>query len=77
VRRRGVGYTAAESIWRQFPGPWEVRVIPANLPARVFWAKAIFCFLGKSLVPELVTKGEEIRYLFQFESKANPLDEPQ
>ncbi len=77
VRGKGVGYSVAKSIWQQFPGPWEVRVITANVPARQFWAKAISRFLGKTIEPELVTKGEETRYLFLFESEANPLDDPQ
>lgn len=72
VRGKGVGYTVAKSIWQQFPGPWEVRVITTNLPAQQFWARAISHFLGKAIEPELVTKGEETRYLFRFESEARP-----
>jgi predicted acetyltransferase len=72
VRGKGVGYNVARSIWQQFPGPWEVRVITTNVPAQQFWAKAISRFLGKAIEPELVTKGEETRYLFLFESEANP-----
>ena len=72
VRGKGIGYRVAKSIWQQFVGPWEVRVITTNVPAQQFWAKTISRFLGKAIEPELVTKGEETRYLFLFESEANP-----
>ena len=55
-----------------FPGTVGIRVITTNVPAQQFWAKAISRFLGKAIEPELVTKGEETRYLFLFESEANP-----
>jgi predicted acetyltransferase len=71
VRGKGVGCSVAKSIWQQFPGPWEVRVITTNVPAQQFWTKAISRFLGKRIEPELVTKGEETRYLFLFESEVN------
>jgi predicted acetyltransferase len=73
LRGKGIGYSVAKSIWQQFVGPWEVRVITTNVLAQQFWAKAISRFLGKAIEPELVTKGEETRYLFLFESEANPI----
>jgi predicted acetyltransferase len=76
-RRKGVGSNVAKILWQKFPGPWEVRVITTNVPAQQFWAKATSRFLGKAIEPELVTKGEETRYLFLFESEANPIDDPQ
>lgn len=39
ARGKGVGGIVAKSIWRQFPGPWEVRVMPKNVPAVSFWGK--------------------------------------
>lgn len=71
-RRKGVGDRVAQSIWRQFPGAWEVRVITANVPAQQFWANTISRFLGKTIRPELATNGNETRYLFLFASEANP-----
>jgi predicted acetyltransferase len=76
VRGKGVGYSVAKSLWQQFLGPWEVRVITSNVPARQFWTKAISRFLGSAIQPELVTQGKETRYLYRFESEANPLDDP-
>jgi predicted acetyltransferase len=76
-RGKGIGCSVAMSLWQQFPGPWEVRVITANVPAQQFWRKATARFLGKAIQPELVTKGEETRYLFWFKSEAGPLVDPQ
>ena len=69
VRRRGVGYLIAEQIWRRFPGAWEVRVMTTNAPAMGFWARAVCRFTTQDIKPMAVTKGEETRYLFNFESK--------
>jgi predicted acetyltransferase len=77
LRGKGIGYIVAKSIWQKFPGPWEIRVITTNVPAQQFWAKAASRFLGKAIEPELVIKGEESRYLFLFESVANPIDDTQ
>jgi predicted acetyltransferase len=46
-RGRGIGTEIAHRIWRQFPGPWEVRVMPANRSAHRFWQRAITRFKGK------------------------------
>jgi predicted acetyltransferase len=45
-RRRGVGATAARTIWRRFPGHWQVRVMEANRDACAFWQSAICSYLG-------------------------------
>ena len=74
VRRRGVGYLVAEQIWRRFPGPWEVRVMSTNAPAMAFWARAVCRFTRQDIKPMAVTKGEETRYLFNFESKVESSD---
>jgi predicted acetyltransferase len=76
MRGKGIGSSVAKIIWQQFLGPWEVRVITTNVPAQQFWAKAISRFLGKTIQPELVTRGKETRHLFLFESEANPLESP-
>lgn len=38
---KGVGKQAAHLAWQQFPGLWEVTVIPENTPALAFWRKTI------------------------------------
>ena len=70
ARRHGVGYLVAEQIWRRFPGPWEVRVLTTNAPAMAFWARAVCRFTRRDIKPMAVTKSEETRYLFNFESKS-------
>ena len=64
ARRRGLGSAIAEIVWRQFPGRWEVRVMPTNLPALGFWIKAVSRFTGETATPEIACRGDETRYLF-------------
>ena len=67
-RRRGTGYAVAAHIWRQFPGPWEVRVMPNNSRAFEFWKNSIARFLGRLVEPVRLERGDESRNLFLFES---------
>lgn len=38
---KGIGKQAAHLAWQQFPGHWEVTVIPENTPAWAFWRKSV------------------------------------
>lgn len=69
-RGRGVGYAGAANIWRQLPGPWEVRVMPDNLRALQFWRTSIAHFLDRPVEPVQIERGDESRTLFLFESPA-------
>lgn len=40
-RGRGVGQKVAQSLFDRFPGRWQVRQAPRNLPAQAFWRKII------------------------------------
>lgn len=40
-RRQGVGERAARAVFDRFPGTWEVRQRPENLPAIAFWRRVI------------------------------------
>lgn len=40
-RRSGLGRELAKFLWRQYPGPWLVRVYQRNLPAVPFWRSSI------------------------------------
>ena len=68
-RRHGIGTQAAHEVWRQFPGPWEVRVMEANVAAQHFWAAAISQFAGEAIQPVHIEKGGTCWILFSFESK--------
>lgn len=67
-RRRGIGTQVAYEIWKRFPGPWQVRVMQANVSARRFWEAAIRRFTGKTIRPVLMKKDGEGWYVFSFES---------
>jgi predicted acetyltransferase len=68
-RRRGVGTQTAHEIFRRFPGLWEVRVVPSNVPACHFWARAISSFTGEAIHPARVEKNTNLWELYSFESK--------
>jgi len=69
-RRRGVGTSIAHQVWRRLPGPWEVRVMDANVAAQHFWAHAISNFIGLPAVPTRVERDGEIWQIFSFESRS-------
>jgi predicted acetyltransferase len=69
-RRRGVGTRIAHQVWRRFPGPWEVRVMDANVAAQHFWAHAISSFTRLPAVPTRVEREGEIWQIFSFESRS-------
>jgi len=68
-RRRGIGSRAAHQVWRRFPGPWEVRVLAANVSARRFWAEAVSTFAGQAIQPVDLEKSGQRWTVFSFESK--------
>ena len=62
-RKRGIGAAVAREVWRRFPGPWEVRVLEGNRPARAFWASAVGAFTGsraEGVMTELQGKRWEV-----------------
>ena len=68
-RRRGLGTQIANQVWSRFPGQWEVRVMPSNVPARDFWAHAISKFTAETIHPVCIEKDGKSWTLFSFESK--------
>jgi predicted acetyltransferase len=73
-RMRGIGTHVAHEVWRRFPGPWVVRVMQSNNPARQFWERAITAFTGEPVNSSCVERNGKSWILFSFISKAN---EPQ
>lgn len=65
-RRLGIGTRVAHEVWRQFPGVWEVRVMPANVSAQRFWTQAISLFTGETILPVRVEKAGRSWNLFSF-----------
>jgi predicted acetyltransferase len=68
-RRSGIGTKVALTVWRRFPGLWEVRVMQANVSAQRFWAEAISTFAGTAIQPVRIEKGSECWNLYSFESR--------
>lgn len=65
-RRRGVGMEAACSLCRQFPGPWQVRVMRTNQTAHRFWQRAIAEFAGDAVSSTSTEKAGELWDVFRF-----------
>ena len=40
-RRAGIGTVAARAVFERFPGRWQVRQMPTNTAATIFWRRAI------------------------------------
>jgi predicted acetyltransferase len=72
-RRRGIGTQTAHEVFRHFPGVWEVRVMPSNVSASHFWARAISSFTGGAIHPARVKKDTKLWELYSFESKLGAL----
>jgi predicted acetyltransferase len=70
-RRQGIGTQIAQEVWKRFPGPWEVRVMESNVPAREFWARAISTFVGETIQPMRIEKDGGYWEFFAFESGPN------
>jgi len=69
-RRRRLGLAVAHDVWRRFPGRWEVRVMPANQGARLFWERAIREFAHEAKGPVAVEKDGTSWQLFTFDATA-------
>ena len=67
-RRRGIGVEVAKQVWRQFPGPWEVRVMESNRAGREFWERAIAQFVAVPVPPVRVERNGVDWMVFSFES---------
>jgi predicted acetyltransferase len=67
-RRRGIGTQVAREVWTRFSGPWEVRVMQANVSACRFWERAISIFAGEAIPPLRIEKDGKCWNLFAFES---------
>ena len=67
-RRRGVGMEIAQTLWRRFPGSWEVRVMEANHSAHLFWERAISAFVGETIPATPVEKDGRWWRVFSFDS---------
>ena len=67
-RRRGIGTQIANEVWRRFPGLWEIRVMPSNVPAHPFWERAISRFTGEKIDPVFAEKDGRQWAIYSFNS---------
>lgn len=56
VQHRGIGRLAAQQVWQNHPGVWEITVIPENQRALQFWRKSITATVNHNFVEEIKLK---------------------
>ena len=63
-RRAGIGREAVASIWRRFPGAWELQIHARNNTARQFWTSCLDDMADKSpIVREVDTRdGKRLQF---------------
>ncbi len=72
-RHRGVGLAAAQQLFTLFPGPWEVRVLPANRAAIRFWDRVISDWSAGRVPTKTLAAGNRMLRLFSFASPAKSM----
>ena len=65
-RRQGIGQTAAITLWKRFPGRWELQVMKGNRPAIRFWRNSIAAQAQVWHVDEIIAD-DGPRLFFHFE----------
>lgn len=71
-RRHGIGTRVAHEVWKLSPGPWQVRVMTSNTPARQFWSRAVSGFTGEAVHPARIEMDGLPWYVFSFKSEPTP-----
>lgn len=68
----GIAEQAAHQVWRTYPGPWELTVIPENIKALRFWRKAVGGFTRGNFTEEIILvdhdRYQPHRYLLSFDA---------
>jgi len=65
-RRMGIGRRAIASIWRRFPGSWELQVHARNAAARRFWTACIERLAHGAPEVRDIDAGDGRRFQFNF-----------
>jgi len=58
-RRKGVGRYVAYSLFKRFPGTWEIRQTAANQPAYTFWKQVISKYKQNNIYDEKFLQNEK------------------
>jgi predicted acetyltransferase len=69
MRQRGIGTQLAQTVWSMFPGAWQVRVMPSNQQAHVFWKSAIAKHAGAPIQPAALEIDGKSWHVFSFQSR--------
>jgi predicted acetyltransferase len=69
-RRMGIGRAAVISIWRQFPGEWELQVHLRNETARQFWKSCVEIVTDGSPTVRKIEADDGPRLQYNFRTRA-------
>ncbi len=64
-RKKGYGRSAAETLFKRFPGKWELAVVSSNKPAMRFWRGILHDHAGKP--PLEIVEKEQTLFVFNVE----------
>ena len=67
-QRQRFGTKVAHTVWGQFKGNWQVRVLVDNQPANLFWLQAIDLFTNGSFKTTTMTIEKDLWIIYKFES---------
>ncbi len=69
---KGIGEQIAQDIWKQFPGFWQLSIIPENTPAYGFWKYVIAKYTNQRFTESVekvdFDKHQPNRIIFRFKS---------
>jgi len=72
-QNKGIGENIASQLFKQFPGTWEISVIPENTKALAFWRKTISKFTDDHYSEEIkiveYDKDQPKRYILSFDTR--------
>ena len=71
-RKRGVGASAAQQLFSEYPGSWEVRVVDTNAAARAFWRETISRYTQSNFAESRADSPRHKGPVFSFTSAARP-----
>jgi predicted acetyltransferase len=71
ARRSHVGTSAAHSLFAKFPGRWEIRVKPTNVPANRYWARVLEAWSQRPFSSTRVTSSGVDWDVFRIDTKGD------
>ena len=72
-RRRGIGLSAAKSVFAMHPGQWEISLVLTNQPSLKFWHKAVDEYTNGKYATEYKEKKDRQKQILLFSASKNEM----